>query len=94
MSEGRPATQAATEGFEKCLRALRETHEALFFEAGPEHAIFDALRVYMTVAALHLSRMEGGDDAAMREVLHGILDTGISDYQFNQRLHVGSREGS
>ena len=80
--------------FKACLDAIRKMHEVFLKENPTPAAIFDAIRLYMVVAAAFLEQNLRGTDEEMRAVLHSMLDLGINDYQFNERARVGSKEGS
>lgn len=86
----------AGEGFIACTDALRKTHKVLALEQnGDPTSLFDAVRLYMIAAVIYLARGDmKGSDEEMREALHSMLDMAINDYQFNQRQHIGSKEGS
>ena len=96
MSSNRMMSAEAGERFIACLEALRKTHEYCSKEAGNTPvAIFDALRIYMTVAAAYLVRSGmPGTDEDMRKILRDLLELGIGDFQFNERMHVGSKGAS
>ncbi len=83
------------EQFEVALAVLSKIRDSFFEEEKSSYAIFDAIRIYMVAAAVFLERNEmKGTDENLRAVLHNMLKLAIDDFQFNERLHVGSKEGS
>ena len=82
--------------FVEAAKSLYSLHEQYLHETdGSAGSVFDALRVYMVAAVVHINRAtSGGTDEDIRKMLHELLDLAISDYQFNERLHVGSKEAS
>jgi len=82
--------------FQECSVLLRTVHEVFSREIGnTAEALFDSVRLYMIVAAAHiaLSDPDVGDEE-LRTILHNLLELAINDYQFNERLHVGSKGAS
>jgi|HubBroStandDraft_2_1064218.scaffolds.fasta_scaffold28118_3 hypothetical protein len=82
---------AVGEKFLQCLDSIHELHEVFMCEGdSTSAAILNALRTYMIATAAYLSRSGGAalSDVEFRAALHSLLDKGIDDYQFNERLHV------
>jgi len=87
----------AVEGlFKELTDSLCRLQKQYAYEKGDSVGTnFDALRVYMIGAAVYLAGHSAKtSDSEFRDILHKILDMGISDCQFNERLHAGSKEGS
>ena len=84
------------EKFVEHVHSLRKLQEVLLREQnGAYSAVFDAIRVHMVCAAAALSRSGMHmNDEELKDALHSILDMGIADFQYNERLHIGSKEGS
>lgn len=80
----------------ECSAAIYKTHATFFGETGDSRfAVFDALRLYMVAAAAFLARSGMHvTDENLHTVLYEMVDLAINDYQMNERLHVGSKEGS
>lgn len=95
MSEGSNVSDAVNKAFEKYLDAICELRNQFLTEGkNLSGAHFSAIRVAMVACAMSLFNSPGGEEAPdedFREILHGILDEAISDFQFNMRLHIPSK---
>jgi hypothetical protein len=77
-------SSAASYKFLKCVEALADLRGEFKREGGGD--ILNAIRTYMVGAVVFIKNLDVSD-VEFRDLLHGLLDMAIDEYQHNGRIY-------